>query len=144
MKTITEAVSFARSTFGGIRAAVVKVTQGIWCDQISEKEASGGITVDGIATFEDRSLFSSGLKLADGEDITLGTSTGASIGTSTSQKVSFYGVTPVAQQSHIADAQETHTGTNTTELRSEMDALGVKINAILADVVETYGFTATS
>lgn len=143
MKTITEGMSFVRVKMGALVVAVLKVTQGVWCSQINEKTTNGGITVDGIVTFEDRSLFSSGLKIADGQNVAAGTSTGVSIGTSTSQKVSLYGVPPVAQQSHIADAQETHTGTDVAALRTEMDALGAKINGILA-LLETYGFTATS
>jgi len=42
---------------------------------------------------------------ADGANIIFGTSTGTQIGTSTSQKIGFFGVTPVVQQSQTTDLQ---------------------------------------
>jgi hypothetical protein len=55
---------------------------------------------------------------------------GMSFGSSTSEKVSVHGVTPVVQQSHIADATDAATAIS-------------QLNLALA-VLESYGFVATS
>ena len=57
-----------------------------------------------------------------------------------------FGVTPAAQQAHIADADTSHNLSATysdTEVEAALDALATKINAIIA-VFETFGDTATS
>jgi hypothetical protein len=43
------------------------------------------------------------LQMMDGRNVQLGRTTGTKIGTETTQKLSFFGVTPVAQQATISD-----------------------------------------
>jgi len=50
----------------------------------------------------DRYVFSKQIQILDGRDIQLASGTGTKIGTSGSQKLSVYGVTPIAQQSAIS------------------------------------------
>jgi hypothetical protein len=49
----------------------------------------------------DRFVMSKTFQLMDGRNIQFGKGTGTMIGTETTQKVGFFGVSPVAQQSHI-------------------------------------------
>jgi len=72
--------------------------------------------------------------MADGTDIEVNTSTGTQIATGTTQKLGFFGATPVAQQSHISDPSGG--GTQDAEARTA-------INSILS-LLETFGFTASS
>jgi len=69
-----------------------------------------------------------GIKIADAHDIELGTTTGTQIGTATSQKLAFYGITPVVQPT-------AYTPSNVTPTKS-FDADTVDV-ATLADVVGT-------
>jgi len=55
---------------------------------------------------------------------------GVSFGTAVTEKISFFGVTPVVQQAHIADATDAATAIT-------------KCNAVIA-ALETYGLLATS
>ena len=50
----------------------------------------------------DRFMMNKTFQLMDGRNIQLGNSTGTKIGTESTQKVGFFGVSPVAQQSHIS------------------------------------------
>lgn len=65
------------------------------------------------------------------EDIETDTTTGTKIGTSASQKLGFFGATPVVQQSHIADADGT-----LADITSQFNTL--------LSYLETYGLLATS
>lgn len=78
----------------------------------------------------DRFLFERHLQLMDGRNIQLGKTTGTMIGTETTQKVGFFGTTPVAQQTltDVAGGGGDSDGTART-----------KINAII-DVLQTFGF----
>ena len=80
---------------------------------------------------EDYFRFNDDVMLADGENIVLDTTTGTKIGTATSQKLGFFGATPVVQQSHVADADGTladiTTKFNTT--LAQIEALGLFANA---------------
>jgi hypothetical protein len=49
----------------------------------------------------DRYLFQKNIQMMDGRTIQVGLGTGTTIGTSTSQKLSFYGVTPIVQTGAI-------------------------------------------
>jgi hypothetical protein len=61
----------------------------------------------GIGTTSPSSL----LHLADAGDITVGTTTGTKIGTAAAQKLGFFGVTPVVQQTELTDELTTITHT---------------------------------
>ena len=50
----------------------------------------------------DRYVFEKLLQIFDGRNIQVGTKTGTSIGTATTQKLSLYGVTPVVQAGSIS------------------------------------------
>jgi hypothetical protein len=69
--------------------------------------------------------------LGDGANVVLGTSTGTQIGTAASQKLSLWGATPVAQPSHIADADGT------------LSDITTKFNSLLAKL-ETMGALAAA
>lgn len=86
------------------------------------------------------------LTLADGVDIALNTTTGTKIGTAASQKLGFFGATPVVQRTTVADASVAHALNSTfsdTEVESALNALGTKINSILASL-EALGFHASA
>lgn len=51
----------------------------------------------------DKYTFQKNVQIFDGHNIILGTSTGTSIGTSATQKLSLYGVTPIVQQGSISN-----------------------------------------
>jgi len=53
-------------------------------------------------TFDQATTFNSNVSIIDG-NIILSTATGTEIGTLATQKLSFYGATPVVQPGHIAD-----------------------------------------
>lgn len=81
----------------------------------------------------DRFVFNKKIfQILDGRNIQFGTSNGTKIGTSTTQKIGFFNVTPVAQQANIADPSGG--STIDTQARSA-------INSIL-DVLDAFGFTA--
>jgi hypothetical protein len=50
----------------------------------------------------DRFIMSKTFQLMDGRNIQLGKGTGTKIGTEATQKIGFFGASPVAQQSHIS------------------------------------------
>ena len=55
-----------------------------------------------VYELSDRFIMPKTFQLMDGRNIQLGKSTGTKIGTEASQKIGFFGVSPVAQQSHIS------------------------------------------
>lgn len=71
------------------------------------------------------------LVLADGQSLNLGSSSGTKIGTGASQKMGFYGVTPVVQTSHIIDAD------------GNLSDITTKFNQLLADLA-TLGLQAAA
>jgi hypothetical protein len=71
--------------------------------------------------------------LVDGVTIQVGATTGTTIATSTTQKIGFYGATPVARQAGVADAS----GGTTTDTQAR-----TAINAIISRL-ETLGLIAT-
>jgi hypothetical protein len=52
----------------------------------------------------DRQLVSKDMQFNDGRNIKFGTTTGTKIGTATTHKIAFYGVTPVIQQTRPTNA----------------------------------------
>lgn len=116
-----------------------------------------GLTITSIITAS-----GSVLTLSDSVNMAFNTGTGTKIGTATGQKLSFWNATPVAQQSHIADASTGHTVTDPgdapadadalrddlvanaiPDIEAALDALGTKVNEIIT-LVETLGLTATA
>lgn len=83
-----------------------------------------------IAT--DKYTFQRHIQMLDGRNIQTGTTTGTIIGTETTQKVGFFGKSPVAQQSSIADPA----GGATIDTQAR-----TAVNSIL-DVLDALGFTA--
>lgn len=61
---------------------------------------------------------------------------GTSLGLTTSEKISFYGVTPVAQPSSASQAAVTmQTTSTTTTLRSDVDNIATLVNQLRSDLV---------
>ena len=88
----------------------------------------------------DRYTFLKTLQLLDGRNIQVGTGTGTSFGTETTQKLSLYGVTPVIQASAIS-APSTPSGTySQAEAQSAVDA----INNIRAVIGSSSGIGITA
>jgi hypothetical protein len=56
----------------------------------------------GEYVFNQKVTFKNGFAFADGSNIPLGSTTGTKLGTSSTQKLGFWGVTPVVQQSAIS------------------------------------------
>jgi hypothetical protein len=54
-----------------------------------------------VYELSDRFMMPKTFQLMDGRNIQLGKGTGTKIGTEATQKIGFFGVAPVAQQSHI-------------------------------------------
>lgn len=87
------------------------------------------------------------LTIADAKNIIVGTSTGTVIGTGTTQKLGFYGATPIAQRSGSAQAAVTTTvgsavaGTAATNsspygyAQAQADAIVANINDLRTDVL---------
>lgn len=59
--------------------------------------------VGGVKTFSAAPVLSAGASISDGQDIVLGTTNGTRFGTSTSQKIGFFGTTAVVQQAAATD-----------------------------------------
>ena len=72
-------------------------------DFIPVLKYGGSLSIDGNIT------------LADDKDIIVGTTTGTNIGTATTQKIGFYGVTPVVQRASANQAAAPAGGTGATE-----------------------------
>lgn len=77
--------------------------------------------------------------LADGSDFTLGTTTGSKIGTGTTQKLSFYNATPIAQRAGSAQAAvATTAATNSSPYgyaQAQADAIVALVNELRAALV---------
>ena len=67
------------------------------------------------------------ISIADASNIALGTTTGTKIGTATTQKIGFFGVTPVVQQTAISSptADATSCKTAIDAIRTRLTALGL-------------------
>lgn len=62
----------------------------------------------------DRLFVEKHLQLLDARNIQLGKSVGTKIGTESTQKLGFYGATPVARQASVTDADGTLSGATST------------------------------
>lgn len=73
-----------------------------------------------------------------------GDDAGVRLGNAATQKVSFFGATPVVQQATIADATNTTTTTSTTTaLTTDLDSLRSKFNTLLSQL-EALGLNASA
>lgn len=69
---------------------------------------------------------------------------GMCLGSASTEKVGFFGATPVVQGANIADATNTTTTTSTTTaLTTDLDSLRSKFNTLLSRL-ETLGLLASS
>lgn len=68
---------------------------------------------------------SAGFTLGDSVNLVTGTTTGSQIATATTQKLGFYGVTPVVQQAAITTIATNATGT----------AISVAVNAVINELI---------
>ena len=80
----------------------------------------------------DRYTFGRLVQFMEGQNIQTGVNSGTKIGTTITQKIGFFGTTPVVQQASIADPAGG--GTVDTQARTA-------INSIL-DVLDNFGLTA--
>ena len=81
---------------------------------------TGNITLNGNVTI------TGVVSLTDSSNIQIGTGTGTKIGTSTTQKISFYNATPVVQPSAVADATDAASAiTQLNLLLTRMRTLGL-------------------
>lgn len=90
---------------------------------------------------------SNSIELAEGIDFSIGNTTGTIIATATTQKLAFWGTTPVVQPAHIADPTgSAGVGSDTVDLNvlnttlSDLQSAVASINAMLAAT----GLTAAS
>ena len=82
----------------------------------------------------DRILLDKNIQILDSRNIQLGTTNGTQIGTAIGQKLAFLGQTPIIRQSKINDP----TGGTTTDSQARTAI------ALIIDVLENFGFTASS
>jgi hypothetical protein len=102
--TFTDASNYVRAALSSTSTAVTLAaeTAGTGADDIPLN-----LTAAGTGTVK----VNSNLEIADAKDIVLATGTGTKIGTATTQKLGFFGVTPVAQQTELTDELTTITHT---------------------------------
>lgn len=82
--------------------------------------------------------------MASYEAVTYNSPDGAIIGNSATEKIGFFGATPVVQQANIAASTDTTTTTSTTTaLTTDLDSLRVKFNLLLTEL-QTLGLLASS
>ncbi len=60
-----------------------------------DKTFSGSLTLSGANTFSGVNTFSAGIRLADGADVRFANTSGAKLGTATTNKLAFWGRPPV-------------------------------------------------
>jgi hypothetical protein len=105
-------------------------------NKVRELEARIDNLEKALAGFQGTSkhTFKRDLQLANGRRIVAGTSKGLQIGTESTQKLGFFGATPVAQQADIGTISEVGT--------DQDGAARATINQIIT-VLDNLGFTAT-
>ena len=128
--------------------------------RIRDKGRATFTAIEGQVEVSEALELTEDLTLADGVDIIVDTTTGTKIGTGATQKLGFYGATPVVRQSHIANITTTATsgslpsanGTVTiadattpsvTELLEYCVELETKVEAILT-ALRNLGLLASS
>lgn len=146
------AAAFAITTVG--RTLVGQATKAAarsyleFVDPILNKLAPGAIGTDTPDAGRFTTIRAGGdVTLDDGVNIVTNGTTGSKIGSTATDKLALWGQTPAVQPAGIADAETNHlvTGGNTvdlTGLQNALDALGGKVNAIIA-ALETSGNIAT-
>jgi len=97
----------------------------------------------GALIANDRYVFQRELEIANARNIILGESVGTKIGTSTTQKLGFYGVTPVVQPSSTAIVTGTANGTYDTTEQDMINDLVTAVNSIISDL-RTLGLQDTA
>lgn len=110
---------------GGVAVSVV--SSGANENLTLDAKGSGTVTINATAT--GGIALGQTVTLADAKNIVLGTTTGAQIGTGATQKIGFFGVTPVVQQTELTDELTTITFTAPT-----------LADYALQDLVDTGGF----
>lgn len=80
-----------------------------------DAKGSGTVTINGTAT--GGITLGQSVTVTDAKNVVLGTSTGTQIGTAANQKLGFFGVTPVVQQTELTDelTDITHTAPDTPD-----------------------------
>lgn len=83
----------------------------------------------------DRYLFQKDIELLDGRKIKMGIGTGTQIGTTSSEKISLWGVTPVDQPETVTDASassvtDTGDSTDNSTINSNFSSVVTAINTI--------------
>jgi len=101
----TAEIAVSKLANGTTRQLLQTDAAGTGVEWTSNVDIPGTLDVTGATTFD------SGITIADGQNITLDTTTGTSIGTDTTQKLSFYGVTPIVQPTALTAAETTITFT---------------------------------
>lgn len=106
-------------------------------DRTTGQAISTGFSDSEVATaVAGLGTISGSLTLLDGDNLILGTSTGTKIGTGATQKLGFYGATPVVQRS-------TYTQTNSTAARTVANATSSAVTKTsVAPVTTGAGLTA--
>lgn len=94
-------------------------------------EISGNFMITGTLTLNND------VTIKDGKNFILGTTTGTKFGTSTSQKLAFFGKTPIPQQGAIT-APATQTG---VYVQADVQSIVTAVNAIRT-YLTAFGFTA--
>jgi hypothetical protein len=93
--------------------------------------ATPSITVTPATTITGALTVNGGATLADNKNVAVGTSAGTIIATNNTQKIGFYGATPVVQQATIANAT------------NNADNLMAQLNSVIS-TLKTFGLIASS
>ena len=86
-------------------------------------DAVGSLLIEDDLEVQRFTYLNNDITISDTRNIILNTTTGSQIGTGASQKLGFWGTTPVVQQSHITDAPGDTTANNATTINSILTAL---------------------
>lgn len=82
---------------------VITLVQGVYIADVAGRgTTSWGLYVDGTS----QSYFGGNVVMAEGANIKLGTTTGTKIGTGATEKLGFYGATPIVKQTGVAVTAE--------------------------------------
>ena len=98
---------------------------------------SDGTTVCGGVTATDVTAIESDVTVADGADLAVGSTTGTKIATASTQKLGFFGVTPVVQPSALTQTYSTADATLATPAATAVATTG-------ATAVTPFGFTTAA
>lgn len=99
-------------------------------DHLDALNNKGELYVEGAAEFDDMLFADGGITMAEGQNIVLGTVTGSQIGTAITQKLGFFGATPIVRPSTYTPSNVTTDrvyDANATTLDEIADVLGTLI-----------------